>query len=202
MPDGCSGMADLTLPEIETRDPLEQADVVVADRLLPFAEEGLVKAIGTASELSDQEPLYAAAAGVIGMGALLRDHRTFDTGLRMLTAHLLATAVRGMVKGAIDRTRPIAAAERGDYELVEGQRRESDFNSFPSGHTAGAVAVALLVARRHPRAKSVALGLAAASAAAQVIRSKHYVTDVIAGAAVGWIAEELTHAVLARCERI
>jgi undecaprenyl-diphosphatase len=195
-------MADLTLPEIDTHNPLERADVIVADRLLPFAERGLVKAIGTVSDLSDQEPLYAAAAAVIGTGARLRDRRTFETGLRMLAAHLLATAVRGMVKGAIDRTRPLAAAERGRYELAEGQRHESDFNSFPSGHTAGAVAVARLLARRHPNTRGVALGLAAASAAAQILRSKHYISDVVAGAAVGWIAEELTHALMARCEQV
>jgi len=195
-------MADLTLPHIDTSNPLERADVIVADRLLPFAEQGLVRAIGAISDLSDQEPLYAAGAGVIGTGMLLRDRGTFETGLQMLAAHLLATAMRGMVKEAIDRTRPIAAAERGEYELAEGQRQESDYSSFPSGHTAGAVAVARLIGRRHPGGRAAALGLAGASAAAQVLRSKHYITDVVAGAAVGWIAEELVHILVTRCERV
>ena len=181
---------------------LEQADLAVAGELLPFSENALVQAIGTVSDLSDQEPLYAASAAVIGTGVILRDDWTAQTGLRMLAAHLLATGLRGMVKQTVDRTRPDAAASRGHYEAAIGDRYESDFNSFPSGHTAGAVAVARLVARRYPNSGLLALGLAGASAAAQVLRSKHYLTDVAAGAAIGWLAEELLHLLLARAERI
>ena len=186
----------------ESRNAIEQVDLAVAGKLLPLSGGVAVRAIGAISDLSDQEPLYAASAAVIGTGVLLRDDRTMQTGLRILATHLFATALRGLIKKTVDRTRPLAAAERGEYELGPGERRESDFSSFPSGHTAGAVAVARVVARRHPGAVAPAMGLAAASAAAQVLRSKHYITDVVAGAAIGWIAEEVLHALLTRCERI
>jgi len=181
---------------------LEQADLAVAGKLLPFSGDVAVRAIGAVSDLSDQEPLYAAAAGVIATGVLLRDDWTFQTGLRILASHLLATALRGVIKQTIDRTRPIAAAERGAYELGPGQRYEADFNSFPSGHSAGAVAVARVVARRYPNSSRLAMSLAAAGSGAQVLRSKHYLTDVVAGATIGWVAEEVLHALLTRCERI
>ncbi|MCW3797249.1 phosphatase PAP2 family protein [Sphingomonas sp. BN140010] len=186
----------------DSGNSLEQADLAVAGTLLPLSGDLAVRAIGAVSDLSDQEPLYAASAAVIATAAVMRDNRTLQTGLRLLATHLFATALRGVVKQTVDRTRPIAAAERGHYELGPGERYESDFNSFPSGHSAGAVAVARVIARRYPGASGPALGLAAASAGAQVLRSKHYLTDVVAGAAIGWMAEELLHALLARCERI
>ena len=195
-------MSSLDVARRDTGNSLEQADLTVASTLLPLSGHIVVRAIGAVSDLSDQEPLYAASAAVIGTGLILRDERTVQSGFRLLATHLFATALRGVIKQTIDRTRPIAAAERGDYELVAGERYESDFNSFPSGHTAGAVAVARVIARRYPGSAGPALSLAAASAGAQVLRSKHYLTDVVAGAAIGWVAEEVLHALLTRCERI
>jgi hypothetical protein len=37
----------------------------LADALVPYAEQAAVKALGTVSDLSDQEPLYAASAAVL-----------------------------------------------------------------------------------------------------------------------------------------
>lgn len=178
-------------PDLEPSGSIEELDAVVADKLLPIAGETAVKALGSVSDLSDQEPLYAAAAAVLATAVLMRDGRSWRAGTRLLAAHLFATALRGVVKGTVDRTRPAAAARLGEYVLREGQRNESDFSSFPSGHTAGAMAVAMAVGRDYPAARLPALGLAAAAGIAQVVRSKHYVSDVAAGAAIGLAAEAL-----------
>lgn len=195
-------MSELSHPEVGAASPLEQADAAVADVLVPFARQGFVRAIGAASDLSDQEPIYAAAGATVAVGLAMRDERTIRAGTRLLAAHLLATALRGIVKQMVDRTRPIVAAENGEYELTEGERFESDYNSFPSGHTAGAVAAARALGRHYPGSYHAWLALAAAAAATQVLRSKHYVTDVVAGAAIGLIAEEAVHRLLCRAERI
>lgn len=180
----------------------EELDAAVADALLPHAGEAAVRAIGTISDLSDQEPLYAAAAGTLATAIMLRDGPTWRAGTRVLAAHLLATALRGVVKKMVDRTRPDAAAERGEYVLRKGRRHDSDFNSFPSGHAAGAVAVALAVGRDYPAARLPALALAGSAGAAQVLRSKHFVTDVAAGAAIGIVAEALIHGLINQAERV
>lgn len=190
------------LPPTEASGPLEQADLAVADKLVPAARHPLIRALGAASDLTDQEPFYAGTVAFAATGLALRDLRTVRAGTEMLAAHLLATALRGIVKQMVDRTRPIAAAERGRYELAPGQHQESDFNSFPSGHTAGAVAVALTAARHYPTATAPVLGLAGAAAVAQVVRSKHYVTDVVAGAAIGWAAAALVSLLIDRAEKV
>lgn len=67
--------------------------------------------------------------------------------------------------------------------------------SFPSGHTATAAAfyatAALLLGRRHGRTVRAALaglaaGIAVAVAASRVLLDVHWLTDVIAGLALGW----------------
>jgi membrane-associated phospholipid phosphatase len=88
------------------------------------------------------------------------------------------------VKDLADRVRPAfnpAAASLGP--------------SFPSGHSATAAAfyacVALLIGRRRGRPARAALvglavGLAVAVAASRVLLDVHWLTDVIAGLALGW----------------
>jgi membrane-associated phospholipid phosphatase len=190
------------LPDIDATAPVEVLDAVIADCLLPYSEKTAVKLLGTVSDLSDQEPLYAASAAVLATAALMRDGPTWRMGTRILAAHLLATGLRGIFKHLVDRTRPDAAARRGDYVLRKGQRRESDFSSFPSGHTAGAVAVALAVSRDHPGARTPAMVLATVAGVAQVVRCKHYVTDVVAGAVIAIAAETLTDSLIRRAQRV
>ena len=55
-PTACSGMAALSLPD--DANPGEGADVAVAEKLVPHARNPLVRAIGAASDLSDQVPIY------------------------------------------------------------------------------------------------------------------------------------------------
>jgi membrane-associated phospholipid phosphatase len=195
-------MTKLELPDVDASTQIEEVDAAVATVLVPYAERGLVQVVGELSDFTDQEPLYAAAGAVIATGLVMRDERTIRAGTRVLAAHLLATALRGIVKRLVDRTRPDAAARRGEYELTPGERFESDFNSFPSGHTAGAVAAARALGRHYPGSHHAWLGLASAASAAQIFRSKHYVTDVVAGAAIGLVAEEAVHRLLCRAERL
>jgi membrane-associated phospholipid phosphatase len=191
---------DRKLPDTHSDHPLEEMDAAVADVLLPFAGKSAVKAIGAVSDLSDQEPLYAGTGAMLATAALMRNGPAWRAGTRVLASHLFATALRGVVKAGVDRTRPDAAAEKGEYVLREGHSKDSDFNSFPSGHTAGAVAVAMAVGRAYPAARLPALGLAALAGAAQVVRSKHYVTDVVAGALLGLGCEAAVHGLLRKAE--
>ena len=174
---------------VDDATAIEDADMAVAHATVPYAGHPAVKLLGEISDFSDQEPLYAATGAVIAVGLVMRDARTIRAGTRMLASHLLATALRGVVKHLVDRTRPDAAVRDGHYHMGSGKRYERDFNSFPSGHTAGALAVARAFSREYPRQTPVALAAAAASGAAQVIRCAHYPSDVVVGAGIGALAE-------------
>ena len=100
------------------------------------------------------------------------------------TVMLSELAVNNLIKVLVGRDRPNVA------RLVQ-----ANGFSFPSGHTAAAAAayaaIALVVGRRrsrrtHALLASVAGGITVAVATSRVLLGAHWLTDVLAGAAVGW----------------
>lgn len=121
-------------------------------------------------------------------------------------------AVVGLVRWYVDR-RPsalfylavvgvgVATLNNGLKYLIDRERpnvvRLTGFggSSFPSGHTAAAAAcwagMALVIARRRSRpvrtvAAVAAMVITAGVAASRVLLGVHWLTDVVAGAVVGW----------------
>ncbi len=187
------------MPEINSLPPeaprpllaLEHADLAVAEKAGGIHDHPLVEALGGFSEMADQPPLIALSIGTLAAGLLLCRPRLAVAGARMIAAHGLATGMKTVLKRSIDRTRPRVLAEEREYIVRKGRRNEPRYNSFPSGHTAGAVAVAEAIARTHPAVAWTARGWAAMIAAIQIPRCTHYPSDIAAGAAIGWGADRL-----------
>ncbi|MDG6080173.1 phosphatase PAP2 family protein [Erythrobacter litoralis] len=172
---------------------IEQADIAVADTMVSYRETKVVKALGTASEVADQPPLLSLCLGTFALGAILRNPRMMRAGGRMIASHLVATGIKAVIKKSVDRTRPSLLHDEQRYELDEGKRDEGDYNSFPSGHTAGAVAVAMALGREYPRLAWPARAPAAAIALIQIPRCAHYPSDITVGAGLGLLAEASVH---------
>ena len=171
-----------------SKTKVEKIDAALSDRLAaPSA--AVVRLGGAASEVTDQPPLVLLSIGTAAVGALRRDPAMVRAGARMLLAHAIATQAKAAIKRRVDRTRPDAAKAKakagGKGKLKKGKRYERDENAFPSGHSAGAVAVARALARDYPSAAPVAQAGAAAAAAIQVPRGTHYPGDVLAGTLIG-----------------
>jgi membrane-associated phospholipid phosphatase len=128
---------------------------------------------------------------VIAVGLFGGDRRLARTGWRMLAAHTLATWTKDFVKHRVDRVRPRALAKRkgADAAPEPGESHAKELTSFPSGHSAGAAAVARAFARDYPEHRAGAYAAAAVLAAVQVPRCAHYPTDIGAGLAIGVAAE-------------
>jgi membrane-associated phospholipid phosphatase len=107
----------------------------------------------------------------------------------MLGSLVLATWIKTGLKHLVARTRPNVLLEEGRYEVEPFGPDEGEWHSFPSGHTAGSVAVARAVGRVYPQARAGAYGGAAAIALIQIPRGAHYPADIAAGAVVGLVAE-------------
>ena len=174
---------------------VERVDLDVAERTAPARRNPLVKAAGRISELADQPPLISICIATMLIGMVARNRRMTRAGATMLAAELLATQVKTSVKDRVDRTRPEAVDDGRDYKMQPGGSQESDDSSFPSGHTAGAVTVARAFARVYPEHRLAAYGTAAGVALIQIPRSKHYLSDLAAGAVVGIAAELAVDAV-------
>lgn len=179
-----------------------RADRNVTHRAAAHRDAPVVKALGTASEVADQPPLLLIGAGTIVLGALLRQPVMLRTGIRMFASEAVATGLKALVKRSVDRTRPDKAIRTGKHRFEAGDSDDHEETSFPSGHTAGAVAVAGALAQDVPAAGLPAYVAAGSIAAIQMPRGKHYVLDTVVGAAIGFVAERAASAVLRVAEPV
>ncbi|MCP3734900.1 phosphatase PAP2 family protein [Sphingomonas sp. RP10(2022)] len=175
-----------------------KADRDVTHRAAEHRDALPVRIAGFLGEAADQPQLIAASIGTIAIGLIGRRPDLVRGGARMLAAHLVATATKATIKHTIDRARPAKALADGKTQFHRGDSDDHALNSFPSGHTAGAVAVARAASREIDGAAGpAALGVGAV-AAIQPVAGNHYLSDVIVGGAIGWAAEALVDAVFDR----
>jgi membrane-associated phospholipid phosphatase len=182
----------------ETGTKVEEADIATAENLGQHRNEPAVRAVGAVSEVADQAPSIALCGALLILGIIAERPKLAEAGGRMLASVLLATAIKSATKRMITRTRPNVVLDRGEYDFGMESSERGDHQSFPSGHTADAVAAARGLARVSPGASGAAYAAAVVIAAVQVPRAKHYPLDLLAGAAVGIISEALVHRVAAR----
>jgi membrane-associated phospholipid phosphatase len=166
-----------------------------------WGDRTVVKALGPLAKATDEPPLLALGLGTLALGAVIRRETLVRSGARMVASHLVATGLKTVLKGSVDRTRPNVAGNKPKLGKGHGTK-DTDENAFPSGHTAGAVAVAQAVGHEVPGASVPARLIAGAAGALQVPRGAHYATDVVAGAAIGWLAERIAGAALRTAERV
>jgi membrane-associated phospholipid phosphatase len=115
--------------------------------------------------------------------------------LLALTA-LAAGLLAAVVKMSVERIRPIYLhANDGIMQSFVGWfplwKASFSHRSFPSGHTAIAVALAVSLSRLYPRGRLVFIALATAVGCQRVACGAHFLSDVCCGAAIGMLAVAL-----------
>ena len=157
--------------------------------------------------LSDTPPgsLYHFSHGIGKLGAPLTDagiasaiyligrwrgnEHGQTTGLLGLQAVAHSQLIVQILKTATQRPRPTFSGG-----LVRDHNADGDFfaggNSFPSGHAAGAWALATVVAERNSHRAwlpPTAYGLATLVSVSRITQRRHFPSDVFAGAALGFL---------------
>ena len=172
----------------ESGEALLAVDEAARDAASPWRESLPVRAVAFYSKLGDQPPMLTISGLTLAAGLVARDRRLARAGARMILSHLLATAAKNFIKHRVDRRRPRAG--KGPRPRP-GRNTSKAMTSFPSGHSAGAFAVANAFAREYPGPGAAAQAGAALIALAQIPRFAHYPTDVAAGSAIGIASEAL-----------
>ncbi|MFI6206994.1 phosphatase PAP2 family protein [Streptomyces sp. NPDC051041] len=136
------------------------------------------RVLSAVEEAAQGSKLWCAAAVAMAWLGGRRGRKAAVTGLAAVAvAQLLAN---GLGKQLADRPRP--PREWIPHDEVDDR---PDSSSFPSGHTAAAVAFTAAVARSWPQAGGVCAVPAAMVAVERVQSGAHHPSDVVTGAAVG-----------------
>ncbi|WP_019517077.1 phosphatase PAP2 family protein [Sphingomonas sp. Mn802worker] len=182
-------------------DRVAKAEHRLIQPVLALQDSVLVRTLTPLAKLADERPLMLLSGATMVAGVAAGNARVARMGARMLTAHLFANAAKTVLKSSVDRLRPNAVDEEPEIKPGSGTDDGAE-NAFPSGHTAGAIAVAQAVAHELPALGTSARILATVAGATQVPRGAHYLTDVLSGAAVGWVSERAAGHVLDRLTRV
>lgn len=157
------GGASLTLlaHEIENPDGARRAlDQGAIDAVVDFGN--------LYGSIEVQTPLIL---GCWALGSMQDNDEMAGLGYDLTRSLLLTTAITGTAKHIFQRTRPNGEAL-----------------SFPSGHTATAFSTAGVLSRRYGGwVGGVGIGLGVLTALGRMEDEKHFASDVIAGATIGWI---------------
>jgi hypothetical protein len=167
LPSGIGLMALITTDRITGDEMFESNRPVKTSRTISYA--GSIYGLG------------AVATTFYLIGRKNNNYRARETGL--LSAEALTDSVIAgtALKGITQRARPRAGVERSEF--FDGG------NSFPSGHATQAWAVAAVIAseyKQRPAVQIAAYGIASAVSVARFTGHNHYISDVLAGSAMGY----------------
>lgn len=128
-------------------------------------------------------------AGVLVGGLATHKPEVTRVGLRLAASLGLAGAAGYGLKFVLGRQRPNATTDAYQFDPFTSDR------ALPSGHTTMAFALATSLADdlHRPWATVGLFGAATAVGVASVYREDHWVSDCVAGAAVGFTAAKLAH---------
>ncbi len=101
-----------------------------------------------------------------------------------VVASVTQSGVVELIKLLTGRPRPIVVEEDGVLPGFYGPG--FDGNSFPSGHATFAFTLAAVAAAFFPRARAPIYALASFVAISRVMLDKHYLSDIVAGALLGY----------------
>jgi membrane-associated phospholipid phosphatase len=108
-----------------------------------------------------------------------------------LVGVMFAGLVGNGLKLAIGRERPSVSDGHTVFRGPQWPGAMRPDPSFPSGHTVSAFALAYGMSRVLPRGRGVFVFLAAACGLSRFLGETHFLTDVLAGAWVGWESARL-----------
>lgn len=158
--------------------------LIATDRRIATQLPNTVDQVAISKDVSQVGAVYTIipiTAGLYIGGAISHNPKARETGILGGEAALDSLIVVTVLKGITQRERPYQSNGRGTFFSGGG--------SFPSGHSAGAWALASVVA--HEYNKNIlypitAYGLASLVSLSRLSGQQHFASDIVLGGAIGW----------------
>lgn len=145
-------------------------------------------------------PYEGYTLGALGVyGFLFKNEKMKTTTLLAAQSYITGAAVQAVVKGITGRQRPQAIGRNqvagspvflGPFKVIRDAEGKRLNGSFPSGHTTVAFAAATVYAleyKNKPWVPVFAYTAASLIGMSRLTENKHWATDVLAGAALGYL---------------
>jgi membrane-associated phospholipid phosphatase len=116
---------------------------------------------------------FGAAVATYGIGRLTGHGRAAEVGAHLIRAQIVSQVTTQVIKVAVSRTRPDGSTQ----------------NSFPSGHTSVSFASATILQREFGwKVGLPAYAVASYIGLSRIEHERHYLSDVVFGAAIGVVS--------------
>jgi membrane-associated phospholipid phosphatase len=157
-------------------------------RDLPQDRSGFGDRLSSVVRKMGQPPVYVTVPGVMFVGGLLaRRPELRRGGERVAVSLALSDVLTTATKFAVGRLRPDQTSETLAFKPFSGAA------AFPSGHATMAFALATSLSDEigHPWATVPLMALATGAAWSRINDKQHWLSDVVAGAALGITSAQL-----------
>lgn len=120
--------------------------------------------------------------GVFAVTLFTNDHKLQDAAFTSLQSLIFAGSISSGLKYVFGRHRPESGSDAYRFDSFSGH------SSFPSGHTTAAFAIVTPWVLYYPGVATYGLfAISTGTAVARIAFDKHWPTDVLAGAALGFL---------------
>lgn len=142
-------------------------------------------------------------AGIGAFGLISKNNKLVNTTLLSSQAYITGAAVETVLKIIAGRTRPSYYPSNMEaqprflgpfHKKLKDADGSNESSSFPSGHSTVAFAVATVFASEYkdePLVPVIAYTAATLIGISRITENKHWVTDVVTGAALGYLSGKL-----------
>jgi len=156
----------------------------------PLARYDVSDVPGDLRKLVELTEVFAHGMGVgmilVTLWVLDRDRRLYIPRVALLA--FLPGSIANLGKLLVTRHRPMAFDQNGSavdsFAGIPGNASLSELQSFPSGHTATAVGLALALNSLYPRGRGLFATMAVLAASQRVLCDAHFLSDTLAGAGI------------------
>ncbi len=151
------------------------------------------KAASLVEPMGTSLPLHATFATMFALGALAKRPKMREAAIVGLGSFYLSAVSTSFLKKSFQRHRP---SNTDDSHLFDGADGNGQNTSFPSSHTSNAFAAATALASVYRDSKwvpQVAYGVATLVGLSRINDNKHWASDVLAGAALGYLTGKVSY---------